>query len=178
MGFVYTGVLIESNSSVDVLLADIIVVVTVVLAVKCVDLDSVSADNGFAKEDALTDVDKVVWVVVVLAEKVVGLVVVLVEKVVGLVVVLADEGVGLVVVLTGTVVGITYVLTDNGVDLDSVLTYGFAVEGVLKCTVVGLIVVAAHNGDRLSVLLTGIVVGVELVPGRLYQTTKEVKRIS
>ena len=51
---------------------------SVVLAVKCVDLDSVPADNGFAKEDPLTDVDNVVSVVVVLTDKVVGLVVVLV----------------------------------------------------------------------------------------------------
>ena len=120
--------LIESNASVDVLLADIIVVVTVVLAVKGVDLNSVPADNGFAKEDALRSDDRVVWLVVVLADKCVWEVVVLVEKVVGL-----------VVVLKCTVVGITFVLTDNGVDLDSVLTYGFAVDGVLTDTVVDLI---------------------------------------
>ena len=81
-------------------------------------------------------------------------------------VVLVDKGVGLVVVLTGTVVDITFVLMDNGVDLDSVLTYGFAVDGVLTGTVVDLIVVVADNGDWLTVLLPGIVVGVEIVLGR------------
>ena len=101
---------------------------TVVLAVEGVDLNSVPADNGFAKEDALRSDDRVV-----------GLVVVLIEKVVWLVVVLEDKVVGLVVVLTGTVVGITFVLMDNGVDLDSVITYGFAVDGVLTGTVVDLI---------------------------------------
>ena len=72
VGFVYTGVPMESNTSVDVLLAEIIFVVIVILAVKSVNLDSVPADNGFAKEDPLTGVDRLVWVVVVLAEKVAG----------------------------------------------------------------------------------------------------------
>ena len=49
---------------------------------------------------------------------------------------------------------------DNGVDLDSVLTYGFAVDGVLTGTVVDLTVVVADNGDWLTVLLPGVVVGV------------------
>ena len=158
VGFVYTGVPMESNTSVDVLLAEIIVVVTVILAVKSVNLNSVPADNGFAKEDPLTGVDRLVWVVVVLAEKVavlvvvltekgVGLVVAPVEQVVWLVVVLVDKGIGLFVAQTGTVVGITFVLMDNGVDVDSVLTYGFAVDGALAGTVVDLIVVVADNGD-------------------------------
>ena len=167
VGFVYTGVPMESNTSVDVLLAEITVVVTVILAVKSVNLNSVPAHNGFAQVDPLTGVDRLVWVVVVLAEKGAVLVVVLTEKGVWLVVVLVDKGVGLVDVQTGTVVGITFVLMNNGVDLDSVLTYGFAVDGLLAGTVVDLMVVVADNGEWLTVLLPGIVVGVEIVLGRL-----------
>ena len=45
----------------------------------------------------------------------------------------------------------------HGVDLDSVLTCGFAVDGVLTGTVVDLIVVVADMGDWRTVLLTGLV---------------------